>query len=64
VRDNGKESTVDVLREWLENNDKNLREQGVCVCGGQVWVWGELHGRFVYSRDKMAACLAVHQPHA
>ena len=27
-RDNGKESTADGLREWLENNDKDLRERG------------------------------------
>lgn len=28
ARDNGKESTADALREWLENNDKDLRERG------------------------------------
>jgi hypothetical protein len=29
ARDNGKRSTTDVLKEWLENKDRDLRERGV-----------------------------------
>ena len=29
ARDNGKRSTTDVLKEWLENKDRDLREWDV-----------------------------------
>src|ERR1700731_2226094 len=34
ARENGKGNTAEVLRAWLENKDRDLRERG----GGGVWV--------------------------
>jgi|ERR1700734_64204 hypothetical protein len=60
ARDNGKGSTADVLREWLGNKDRDLREPGRGV--GDEFGHGKRAPRALWIPSRgNAACQAVHR---